>query len=185
MCATLEAMTRLTVEEILAPWYLDGLTALPLTDVRSRRDSASEVETGLSYLRRLAQGRLDIVLSERQRRSAGLPPDDLAGLVDRLPEILGEHVHAPGLGRLTTIMAPGDVDTELLARIETVAPTERMSRLLELPDGEVDTIAAGLEAVEREVSGQRRSLHEVLDALQEEIVRRYKSGEASVDHLLG
>jgi hypothetical protein len=178
-------MARLTVEEILAPSYLQELPALPLAEVRSRRDATSEVETGLSYLRRMVQGRLDIVLAEQARRSSGLPPDDLAGMVDRLPEILAEHVHAPGLGRLTTIMAPGEIDTDLLAHIEAVASTDSMSRLPELSDDDVAGIAAGLDAVEREVSGQRRSLHEVLDALQEEIVRRYKTGEATVDTLLG
>ncbi|MCU4183142.1 hypothetical protein K6U06_02130 [Acidiferrimicrobium sp. IK] len=177
-------MAELTVEEILAPGYLEGLAGLPLPEVRARRDAANEVETGLSYLRRMVQGRLDIVLAEQQRRSAGLPPEDLARLVDRLPEILGEHVHAPGLGRLTTIIAPGQIDAELLARIEAVVTTANMSRLPDMSDADVAAISAGLEAVEREVSGQRRSLHEVLDALQEEIVRRYKSGEASVDTLL-
>ena len=38
--------------------------------------------------------------------------------------------------------------------------------------------------LERHVSGQRRALHERIDALQEELVRRYKTGEASVDSLL-
>ena len=177
-------MERLTAEEILSPGYIDGLAAIPLTEVRSRRDAANEVETGLSYLRRMVQGRLDIVLAEQQRRASGLPPEDLAHLVDRLPEILGDHVHAPGIGRLTSIMAPGEVDADLLARIEDVVTTDTMANLPDLPDARVAEVAAGLEAVEREVSGQRRSLHEVLDRLQEEIVRRYKSGEATVDTLL-
>ena len=177
-------MASLPVEEILDPAYIAGIDGLALTEVRRRRDHANEVETGLSYLRRLVQGRLDIVLAEQQRRSSGLPPDGLAGMVDRLPEILGDHVHAPGFGRLTTIMAPGEVDADLLERIEAVMPTERMSHLPDLGDDEVAALSAGLETVEREVSAQRRSLHEVLDALQEEIVRRYKSGEANVDHLL-
>jgi hypothetical protein len=34
------------------------------------------------------------------------------------------------------------------------------------------------------VSGQRRDLFERIDALQAEITRRYKTGEASVDSLL-
>ena len=37
---------------------------------------------------------------------------------------------------------------------------------------------------EHGLSGQRRSLHAVIDHLQEEIVRRYKTGEATVDNLL-
>jgi hypothetical protein len=42
-----------------------------------------------------------------------------------------------------------------------------------------------LSDLERAVSSQRRSVHELLDVLQAEIVKRYKSGEATVDALLG
>ena len=41
-----------------------------------------------------------------------------------------------------------------------------------------------LEALERNVSYDRRALHVVIDRLQAEIVERYKSGRASVDGLL-
>lgn len=41
-----------------------------------------------------------------------------------------------------------------------------------------------LEAAEREISGQRRVLHQRLDAIQAEMARRYRDGEADVDALL-
>ena len=41
-----------------------------------------------------------------------------------------------------------------------------------------------LHALERQVSTERRRLHDVIDALQIELIRRYKTGEASVDGLL-
>ena len=41
-----------------------------------------------------------------------------------------------------------------------------------------------LDAFEHEVSGHRRDLFERIDALQAEITRRYKTGEATVDSLL-
>lgn len=178
------AMSELTIAAILAPGYAEGLAASTLPDIRSRRDAANEVETGLSYLRRLVQGRLDIVLAELHRRELGEPPAGLSALVDQLPEILSEHVHAPGLGRLSSIMAPGDVDAAIQARIEDIATTETMTHLPTLDDDGVTAIAQGLRDVERDISAQRRALHEVLDRLQEEIVRRYKSGEATVDNLL-
>lgn len=177
-------MAVTTIEELLDPGYVDGLAALTLPEVRGRRDAASEVETGLSYLRRMVQGRLDIVLAERQRRQAGRAPQDLAGLVHDLPEILGDHVHAPGLGRLPTIMAPGEVDTRLQERIESIVPTTALAALPDVDDDALGHMVGGLADLEREVSAQRRALHEVLDVLQEEIVRRYRSGEATVDNLL-
>jgi hypothetical protein len=53
-----------------------------------------------------------------------------------------------------------------------------------LPDERLGTIAEQLEEFERRVSQRRRALHTAIDALQEEMLRRYKSGEASVDALL-
>jgi hypothetical protein len=138
-----------------------------------------------SYLRRLVQGRLDIVLSDLRRRQVG-GSTDLHDLVDQLPEILAEHVHAPGNGRLPQWMAPGDpdVDDALVGRVDAVADANVLGRLPSLSDDEVQDLVDRLTELEREISGQRRALHERLDALQEEIVRRYKTGEASVDTLL-
>ena len=48
------------------------------------RDLCQQVEGGLSYVRRLAHGRLDIVGGELARRRAGGDPADLADLVTQL-----------------------------------------------------------------------------------------------------
>jgi hypothetical protein len=178
-------MTAASLGELLATQFSEGLESLPLAEVRSRRASATEVETSLSYLRRLVQGRLDIVLAEHARREAGLAPEDAGELVKRLPEILGDHVHAPGLGRLPTLMAPGDLDPALTGRLDSIIDPARLCELPRLSDEQLQGVESKLYDLEREVSGQRRALHEVLDRLQGEIVRRYQSGEASVDSLLG
>ncbi len=39
----------------------------------------------------------------------------------------------------------------------------------------------GLSSLEHDVSAERRALHDIQDHLQEELVRRYRSGEANVD----
>ena len=41
-----------------------------------------------------------------------------------------------------------------------------------------------LDQFEQQVSGRRRELHQRIDALQAEITRRYRTGEASVETLL-
>ena len=172
------------LNEITAPGYLEGLEAWSLDVLRSHRHDATEVETGLSYLRRMIQGRLDIVLAERRRRQEGGATRDVTELIDQLPSILGDHVHAPGLGRLPTLMGPGDLDASLEAQLDAVMPASRLGSLSDLGDSELSSAADGLEQLEREVSTERRVVFEVLDRLQEEIVRRYRTGEASVDTLL-
>jgi hypothetical protein len=170
--------------DVIDPRYLEGLEEWPLETVRAKRDESTEIETGLSYLRRIAQGRLDIVIAEQDRRQYGEDAGDVSALVEKLPTILGEHVHAPGLGRLPALLGPGELDHELERRLETVLPARRLGVLPELPDEELSSSADGLADLERNISSQRRAVFDVIDHLQEEIVRRYCTGEATVDTLL-
>jgi hypothetical protein len=174
------------LDRLLAPSYLDDLTSRSIEQIRAMRAECQGVETSISYVRRLAQGRLDIVAAElRWRRDGGDPPD-LHSLVEHLPEILGEHVHAPGVGRLPTLMAPGDdeVTRRLTSRLDAIVDANTLGSLPELDADEVQAIMARLAELEREVSGQRHAFFTRIDALQAELTRRYKTGEASVESLL-
>jgi hypothetical protein len=175
-------MANAQIERLLAPAYVEGLRELPMEELRAKRAECQEVEVALSYLRRLVQGRLDIVLADLQRRAGG-EPADLAALVEQLPGILGEQGRPPGFGRLPTLIAPSD-DEELTAEADAVADTGRLATLPEMSDGDVHTLADALGELEQRTSQQRKQLFERIDVLQEEIVRRYKEGEASVDSLL-
>jgi hypothetical protein len=177
-------MTSASLDEILEPSYVTDLTTLPFEELRSRRELANEVETGMSYLRRLLQGRLDIVNAESSRRASGEVAGDLHDLVDRLPAILGDHVHAPGFGRLPTLLAPGDIEAGLQTRLDAIVSPARLADLPDAPDDELASIARALGDFEREVSGTRKAVQVVEDRIKEEIVRRYRSGEATVDALL-
>jgi hypothetical protein len=173
------------MDDLLAPGYLDGLTSMPIEELRAHRTECQSVEGTLSYLRRLVQGRLDIVLSELHRRREGGDASELSEIVDHLPEILSERVRAgSGGGRPVTAVEPVEVDAEVMAQLDEVADANRLSTLPDLTDAEIDRLADELAALERQLSTQRHALHELIDALQEELVRRYKTGEASVDSLL-
>jgi hypothetical protein len=170
------------IERLLDPAFIEGLRELPMEEVRAKRAECSEVEVGLSMLRRMVQGRLDIVGSDLQRRAGG-EPADLATLVDQLPEILSDHERPPGMGRLPTLLVPSDID-DLTAEVDALADPRRLSSLPEMDEGEVRALADALGELERRTSDQRRLLLDRIDAVQEEIVRRYKAGEANVDSLL-
>jgi hypothetical protein len=172
------------LDEVLAPDYLDGLSDWPIERVRARRDEAAMVETGLLYLRRIAQGRLDIVRFEQGRRRRGEPGPDLSELVGRLPEILADRVDTPGEGLLTAVIAPGEVDPRLSAQLEAALPSARLDAIFDFNAADLAAVSDALGAFEQSVAAQRHAVLDVIDRLQEELVRRYRSGEATVDSLL-
>jgi hypothetical protein len=173
------------IEAILSPDYVEDLASLSMAEVRQRRDESQEAADVLSYLRRLAQGRLDIVHADLERRAGG-EPSDVSALVERLEkgEIIAESTRAVGLGRLPATFGPADMDGWISRELDEIVNAEGLARLDRLDDDGVRAIADHLSELEHKVSAQRNALHDVANRLQEEIVRRYKSGEASVDSLL-
>jgi hypothetical protein len=172
------------LQTLLDPGYLGDLAGLPMDTVRAMRAECQEVETGLSLLRRIVQGRLDIVGVELTRRSDGGDPGDLPDLIAHLPEVLADRTHAPGVGRLPQIMAPGELPPELEDELEQITGAGRLAELPSAGDDELRALADALATFEHKVSGQRQALFDRIDALQAEITRRYKTGEATVDALL-
>jgi hypothetical protein len=172
------------LDALLDPGYLGDVQARPMDEVRRMRAECQEVETGLSMLRRVVQGRLDIVGLELARRAEGGDPADLPDLIARLPEILSDRTHAPGVGRLPQLMAPGELPAGLEEELDAIVGAGAITDLPSVGDDDLRTIAESLEAFEQKVSGQRQALFDRIDALQAEITRRYKTGEATVDALL-
>ncbi|MGH9188762.1 MAG: AmfC protein [Acidimicrobiales bacterium] len=172
------------VDRLLALDDLDDVASLPMQDLRRLRAECAAVETKVSYLRRLVQGRLDIVGAELRSRADGGPPVDLPSLVDQLPQILSDRVRAVGPGRLPVSVALPDDDDELTAELDEMLGAGRLSELSEMTDADLQALAEELAGLERRVSDARRALFTRLDALQAELVRRYRTGEATVGSVL-
>ena len=166
------------LERLLAADYLDGLPERSLEDVRAMRAECQEAETAVSFLRRMAQGRLDLV-------HACLDGSDLDSLVERLPSIIGSGPPRPqGYGRLPSQMSPDLDRDDLTAELDAVLDADQTGALPTMSEAELRAVAEQLTAIEKRISDQRHALHERIDKLQAEIVSRYKTGEASVDGLL-
>ncbi|MDA8342722.1 MAG: hypothetical protein M0007_10945 [Actinomycetota bacterium] len=176
------------LEALLVPGYLDGIGEKPLEEIRRMRGACQEAEVGLSYVRRLSQGRLDIVLRALDHRRNGDPQtaaDDLAAMVEELPQILAAGPHRPpGPGRLPMLLAPDTEREDLTARLDAILDADGVGRLAEQDEATLQGIASRLSELEAAVSADRRLLHERIDSLQAEIVRRYKTGSATVEGLL-
>jgi hypothetical protein len=169
------------IDRVLAPDFLDRVADIPLDDLRAMRTDAEQEETDLSYLRRMLQGRLDILRAETARRSDGA---GATSLIDLLPGILaddGPHV-AHGSGHHTAI-EPSRADQHR-RYVEALIADVRMSDPSGLND---DSLAHAVEVLEREeaaVSSNRRAVQVVMDQCTAEIARRYREGDADVADLL-
>jgi hypothetical protein len=172
------------LDRILTSTYLAGIEAKSLADIRSMRTECQEAEVALSYLRRLIQGRLDIVHAYLEHPGSDDSPD-LAALVEDLPAILSAGPGRPaGPGHLPLLLSPDTEESDLTAELDAVLGADEIGTLAELDIDQLNSIAGQLEAIESRVSVDRRALHERIDSLQAELVDRHKTGRASVDGLL-
>ncbi|WP_240979535.1 ABC transporter substrate-binding protein [Streptomyces sp. HNM0574] len=154
------------------------LHTLSLPEVRALRRRAQQEEADLSFVRRLLQGRIDILGAELTHRSTPTSP-----LLDLLPEILadGPSRHRSS-ARHVTVGTPQSEEYRQLA--EQMLGEVELSDLTARTDQELHEAMARLVRYEQQVSGRRHTLQQTADDCSAEIGRRYREGEAQVDDLL-
>ncbi len=158
--------------------YLSGIATAPIDEIRSMRSSCADLENGASFVRRLAQGRLDLLAEESKRRAEG-SGGSLGALVDSLADTLSDGVRAPGSGRIDQELDPPDhVVTPLTAALDARVPPSVVTSVAELGDDELSAALIALRDFEEELSAARRSLHSTIDALNNELARRIAAGES-------
>jgi hypothetical protein len=158
------------------------LSALSLPELRTLRRDAQQDEADLSYVRRLLQGRIDILRAELARRGGTAAPED--GFVKRLTAILTDAPAAQrSSARHVTVGTPQGEEyrrlaAQMLGEVELSDPQART-------DEELTTVLTRLARYERHISHRRRTLQRTTDHCTKEIARRYREGEAQVEDLLG
>ncbi|MCJ1680688.1 AmfC protein [Streptomyces sp. APSN-46.1] len=173
---------------------LTPAAALGLPELRALRRDAQRDEADLSYIRRLLQGRIDILRAELARRRDLLPAvagdgpdaapaDPEASVMDRLSEILADAPSRRSASvRHLTLGTPQSEEFRLLAA-EMLAEVE-LSDLAARTDAELHDAMGRLVRYEEQVSRRRQQLQRTADDSSAEITRRYREGEAQVDDLL-
>ncbi|OIK01129.1 AmfC protein [Streptomyces colonosanans] len=156
------------------------LSALRLDELRALRRDAQRDETDLSYVRRLLQGRIDILRAELARRGGRASSQ---GVMERLAEILEDApARQPSSARHVTVGTPHGEEYRRLAA-DMLAEVE-LSDLEARTDDELGAGMGRLVRYEQQVSGRRQRLQRTADECSSEIARRYREGEAQVDDLL-
>ncbi|WP_370466828.1 aerial mycelium formation protein [Streptacidiphilus sp. PB12-B1b] len=158
-----------------------ALALMGLEDLRCRRRRAQEDEADLSYLRRLLQGRVDILCAELARRSGRRAAPDT--LLEQLPVILADvPSQVRSSARHVTLGTPRSAEFQSLADeimddIDCADPEARS-------DAALQAACIRLTTHERAISQRRQRLQRIVDECSAEITRRYREGEARVDDLL-
>jgi len=151
---------------------------LSLVELRALRAKLQNDDDAVSYVRRLAQARLDLVQAEKRRRQEG----DVDSLSEELPAILSTHLTG---GAPRPPRPAEDYSSHPLAeQLEELADRAGDQDLQELTLEELNTYADALHEFEQIRSHERRELFAHIDELSAELVRRYRDGEADVDGLL-
>jgi hypothetical protein len=160
------------IDRIRDPAFLQALQNLPLDDLRERRDECMAEREYLSLLRRLLQGRAEILRAEIEGRAAG---EDRTALVEHLTSILSDDEH-PTTSRGEAVRV-GVPDEEMLLarrRIERLASDAGISDPTTLDDVALSEAIEKLATEEHNVSDARLQVIGILDTLQDELKRRYK-----------
>lgn len=211
---TLERSMHADLQRLMAPEMLDNLRAEQLPRLRNLRVQLTQAEGDISFVRRVTQGRLDIVgheVARRERRAAagtseGEPDADgpqvasASGLLFDMPDILNDadRVKSPASvsradledvphtmpSRMVQVLEPGDIALALIEDLDRVASPGDLARVEQLAQGQLADLFDRLRSFEVDLSSSRRTLHDRIDRIQDEIARRYRDGEATVDSLL-
>lgn len=165
------------IDHIRAPGFLEALDDLSLDELRQRRDDCLAEREYLSLLRRLVQGRAEILKAEVERRGAG---DEQVPLVERLAEILSGEPQGPARGEAVRIGVPEEEMLLARRRVERLVADAGISDPGALDDEALSGAVEVLAREEREVSEARGHVLAALDALQDELKRRYKDDPSLV-----
>ena len=153
--------------------------SLSLDELRAKRTELQRQDDVVSYARRVAQARLDLVKSELARRADdGDVGSEVRGVLSQ--HMTGTSGSTPRPPRPTEDLS----DNTLPAELDAICSEHGFGRLEDLDETELTTLAERIEEFEHRVSQDRRERFDLLDALSAELVRRYRDGEANVDSLL-
>jgi hypothetical protein len=126
---------------------------------------------------------MDLLAFEMRRRSG----EETRTLIEALPDILSDGSDS-GSSHFTVPKSlpvdPPDIPQEGRRPIDKVLADDFLTHLPDVDDEELEEIQLMLTETERSVSEQRRSVYEVLEALNGEVARRYRDGLASVTEIL-
>jgi hypothetical protein len=173
---------RRRIDQVMDETFTDSIEDISIDELRSRRVICDELDTELSYYRRMLHGRMDLLDFELRRRSG----EETRSLIEALPEILAD---SPSGRTSNPLDRELSIDLPELAgsgnrEIDQVLSDGFLARLPTTETEDLRSIRDLLSETEQIVSRQRRSVYDAHEVVSGEITRRYREGSASADEIL-
>lgn len=150
---------------------------MSLLELRSLRQRLQHEDDAVSYARRVAQARLDLLKSEAAHRAETSDAEATA----ELRSVLSQHLTG---GPARPPRPTEDLsDHPLAIELDEICSAGGFGHLKELDDAELAALTDAIATFEARVSSDRRARFDRLDALSAELVRRYRDGEADVESI--
>ncbi len=141
------------------------MSALDVDNLRDYRNQGRRLENLISYSRRLVQTRLDIV----DNRTPASP--------EAITAIVAPNQNHPDIAARFVDVDLSDDDAEVADEyLRNLIGQDRSHSLDLLDTAQLSSYRQSLEEGERGISRLRHQIHERLDKLGAELVRRYKEG---------
>lgn len=152
---------------------MSDATHLSLSDLRAQRSALQRQEDAVSFVRRLTQGRIDLVHDEERRRTTNTPAPS-GTLTQRLANVFGQE-HGGGSAR-----PPRETDVPadhpLLVQLDELCEEFSFENIQSLTDADISALRDALTMFEQSCSQQRHQMFEQIDALTAELVARLRDG---------
>lgn len=168
------------IERVTAAGYVAGIDAFPIEDIRQRRDECRDLENAVSYVRRFAQARLDLVAGPEGPKG----PSELSASLSSHSGPTTARPQADSYARPPQNLEPNSFADQLSAVLDEVVAPSKLMNSAGIDDTERHQMVLVLGEFEQQISQVRQQLHDVISLLMTELVRRYRDGDASVDSLL-
>ncbi|MBW3593959.1 MAG: hypothetical protein KY391_00150 [Actinobacteria bacterium] len=179
-----EQLERRLSDRIADPSYVTDLQARTMDQLQDMRREAQAYENDISFERRLTQARIDILTAELDHRAGRVEGDVMSRLANILADDdAGDNDSGPLPSRVPDLSVPASAQRPR-RRVEEIVGADTLARLTKLPESEIRSSIESLAEHEQTLSARRKTVHDVLDQIQAEIVRRYTSGEEDPSKLL-
>lgn len=158
------------IDQVLAPELLEGLSEADMDELRRRRDLCRAEREYLSYIRRLLQGRRDILRDELDRRRGGGQPGDV---VERVTAVLAEAPRGTSRGEAMVFSVPEEEMAAARRRVERLLADSHLSDTTALSESEIEEGIGRVDEEERQISDLRGRVMSAHDTIQGELKRRF------------